>query len=123
MAEGKTSSGDADPLIEIQRKKVVLSRQLIQIKGQMQMKQRAAKGTELTIAEIKTIPEDTQTYRAVGRMFLLTPMPEVRKGLKDFLDETLSDIEQLKAKEKYVEKQAKSVESELKQVEAESTGG
>eukprot|EP00470_Lotharella_oceanica_P000240 CAMPEP_0170171962 /NCGR_PEP_ID=MMETSP0040_2-20121228/5170_1 /TAXON_ID=641309 /ORGANISM="Lotharella oceanica, Strain CCMP622" /LENGTH=147 /DNA_ID=CAMNT_0010412339 /DNA_START=36 /DNA_END=480 /DNA_ORIENTATION=- len=109
---------DEDPQLELQRKKVILGRQLIQLQGQLQMKERVKKSTELTIAEVKALPEKTNTYRTVGRMFLATPLPEVKDGLKKFLDETATEITQLEAKKKYLEKQAKSVMDEIKQSES-----
>mmetsp|Transcript_13707 Transcript_13707/g.24757 ORF Transcript_13707/g.24757 Transcript_13707/m.24757 type:complete len:127 (+) Transcript_13707:26-406(+) len=120
--EGK-SGGDDDPRLEIHRKKMAIGKQLINLRGHLQMKERACRSTELTIAEMKAMPDDCKTYKTVGRMFLATPIKDVRDGLKKFLDDTASEITQLKSKQKYLEKEAKSVTDELTQAEAEMTGG
>ena len=59
---------EENPLAEVQRKKVALTRQLIQVQGQIQMKERVFTSTKLTIAEIDKLPANTKTYRTVGRM-------------------------------------------------------
>lgn len=59
---------EEDPQVELQKRKIILGKQLIQLEGQLQMKERVKKSTELTIAEVKTLPKETKTYRTVGRM-------------------------------------------------------
>lgn len=91
-------SQEDNPLVEIQRRKTQIGRQLIQAQGQLTMKTRIANSTRLTIAEIDKLPETTKTYRTVGRMFLATPLAQVKEGLQKVLSESKSDMGQLEVR-------------------------
>eukprot|EP00954_Amorphochlora_amoebiformis_P012125 946750-Amorphochlora_amoeboformis.AAC.2 len=106
---------DEDPRLELFKKRDKLNAQLLQVNSQVKMKQRAARSTELTIAEVKDLPPNTNTYRTVGRMFLASPLPQVLKDLGTFLEETKTEISQMESKQNYLVKQAKSLAEELKQ--------
>lgn len=54
---------------EYQQKLSKANQELMQIRGQLQARQRERKLTELTTAELSSLPETTVTYRTVGKMW------------------------------------------------------
>ena len=58
-----------------------LTNQLQVARSTQQIKVQERKRTEATLRELEKLPADTATYRAVGRMFLVAPLPEVRSDL------------------------------------------
>jgi prefoldin subunit 1 len=53
---------------EYQQKLSKANQELMQLRGQLQGRQRERKLTELTTAELASLPPTTVTYRTVGKM-------------------------------------------------------
>ncbi|KAF9597570.1 hypothetical protein IFM89_019888 [Coptis chinensis] len=59
--------------VEIQGPMIEATGKLKQVVAQMQNKETEKKRTFLTLEELRPLPEDTNTYKSVGRTFLLEP--------------------------------------------------
>lgn len=72
--------------------------------------------TQLTLTEIKKLPQTTNTYESVGRMFIKTPHRDVlvnlEKKVKSY-DEKIKDIETNK---NYLERNLKESENNLREM-------
>jgi prefoldin subunit 1 len=68
-------------LMALQTRLVEQSQQLQQARGAQQSRVAERRRTEVTLRELERFGADVPTYRSVGRMFLRTPLPEVRAEL------------------------------------------
>lgn len=59
---------------------------------------------------------DTKTYESVGRMFLLTPMNQVKEDLKKRQAEADEKIKDLENNKTYLEKSLKDAENNLREM-------
>jgi chaperonin cofactor prefoldin len=57
-------------------------RLLNQVTAKLQLVEREKRRNELTLNELTQIPPDTKTYRAVGKMFLLSPSKDLTSELQ-----------------------------------------
>uniref|UniRef100_A0A7S1G8S4 Uncharacterized protein n=1 Tax=Bicosoecida sp. CB-2014 TaxID=1486930 RepID=A0A7S1G8S4_9STRA len=77
-------------------------------------KQGAASGKrrlELTAEEMSRIPEGTKTYEAVGKMFVMTPLDEVKAHLADKVSAQEKRLKNFEASIEYLEKASKEADS------------
>lgn len=59
---------------------------------------------------------DTKTYESVGRMFILTPMVEVKENLKKRQNTADEKIKTLENNKSYLEKSLKEAENNLREM-------
>lgn len=78
---------------------------------------REAKITQLTQADLETVPETQQCYRAVGKMFLATSKPNVVKHLQDSLEQTEKETTDAQKKLAYLEKKLTSQQQNLQELQ------
>ncbi|KAJ8668320.1 hypothetical protein QAD02_009983 [Eretmocerus hayati] len=84
----------------------------LQIDSLKRSKQRA----ELTQIEMRTLPDKTRTYEAVGRMFLLQDMDTIKKDLvkrTKFSDEKIRTLEKSK---NYLQQNLKESENNIREM-------
>lgn len=70
--------------------------------------------SQMTLGQLEELPEDTRTYRGVGKMFVYAPMAETKEFLATKIKETDAKIGQLKQKEDYYSQGVKGVEDEIR---------
>nr|GEX01959.1 prefoldin subunit 1 [Tanacetum cinerariifolium] len=73
--------------VEIQGRMIETTAKLKQIQNQMRAKEAEKKRAYLTLEELRLLSDDTNTYKSIGRTFVLEPKPflmgEQEKKLKD----------------------------------------
>ncbi|KAK9097440.1 hypothetical protein Sjap_022937 [Stephania japonica] len=108
--------------VEIQGRMIELTGKLKQVQNQMHNKEGEKKRAFLTMEELRQLPDDTNTYKSIGRMFVLEPksvlMNEQEKKLKD----NESAIAALQTSKEYIEKQMAEVENNLKELLQQDPG-
>ncbi len=72
--------------------------------------------TELTEAELKTLPEETRLYQSVGRMFLLSSKTDVDQMLEKKRASSQDKIKNLQANKTYLERNLKDSENSLREI-------
>uniref|UniRef100_A0A1B6GL85 Prefoldin subunit 1 n=1 Tax=Cuerna arida TaxID=1464854 RepID=A0A1B6GL85_9HEMI len=101
---------------ELQQKMVDTTTKLqvadIQIEGLKRSKQHA----ELTAQEIKALSSETNTYESVGRMFVLTDIPEVCKNLDNRISTCDEKIKSLESNKSYLERSLKDSKNNLREM-------
>eukprot|EP00698_Gefionella_okellyi_P005992 TRINITY_DN15442_c0_g1_i1.p2 TRINITY_DN15442_c0_g1~~TRINITY_DN15442_c0_g1_i1.p2 ORF type:complete len:129 (-),score=28.34 TRINITY_DN15442_c0_g1_i1:433-819(-) len=90
--------------MSLRQKQSECSRNLAQARSAIQMHDRERKRSELTKAEVESLPAGTKTYRAVGKMFLLAPPQEVLAMLKTEIETHKSDTAAIAKKAEFYEK-------------------
>lgn len=66
--------------------------------------------------EISSLQSDTKTYESVGRMFILTPMDEVKENLKKRQNTAEEKIKTLENNKSYLERSLKEAENNLREM-------
>jgi len=66
--------------------------------------------------EVKSLEEDVNLYKGVGKMFVMTPRPAMLKELGAKDKEASDDITSLDKKAKYLEKQFNEAQGQLRDI-------
>uniref|UniRef100_A0A5B7BWT2 Putative prefoldin subunit 1 isoform X1 n=1 Tax=Davidia involucrata TaxID=16924 RepID=A0A5B7BWT2_DAVIN len=108
--------------LEIQGHMIEISQKLKQVQNQMRNKEVEKKRAYLTLEELQQLSDGTNTYKSIGRTFVLEPksvlMDEQEKKLKD--SETA--IASLQTSKEYLEKQRAEVENNLRELLQQDPG-
>ncbi|THG96949.1 hypothetical protein EW026_g4982 [Hermanssonia centrifuga] len=84
--------------MQIQQTAVQSQRALNVSRQQSAAKERERRILQLTIEEIKSLDEDVNLYKGVGKMFMQVPHPIMEKELKTEEKELTDDINSLSKK-------------------------
>merc|ERR1712051_272683 len=114
------------PDMELRRAFVELQSKMVDAKQKMKMAdwkvenyKRSIKHTELTVDEIKSLPEETRLYESVGRMFMLSTRSGITGTLDKKQEKLNEEIKNLEAKKTYLEKSLKDSENSLRELVAQ----
>ncbi|TFK26773.1 Prefoldin [Coprinopsis marcescibilis] len=103
-------------LIQIQQTAIQSRRALDLSVQQTSVKERERRILQLTINEIAQIPGDVNTYKGVGKMFMMVPRTDMEKELKTQEKELTDDIVGLNKKSKFLEKQFNDAQSQIRDI-------
>ncbi|KAJ3563573.1 hypothetical protein NP233_g8857 [Leucocoprinus birnbaumii] len=84
--------------------------------AQINTKDRERKILQLTIKEISSMDEDVPLYRGVGKMFMMEPHKAMIGDLKGQEKELTDDINNLNKKAKFLEKQYKDAQAQMRDI-------
>ncbi|GMH33218.1 hypothetical protein BSKO_01052 [Bryopsis sp. KO-2023] len=82
---------------------------------QNMLKERGFKESMLITEELKPMPDDTKTYRAVGRAYFCSPKSNILSQLEKDASQCKSDIEHLTTSRKVVEKELQEAEKNMRE--------
>ncbi|KAG2224478.1 hypothetical protein INT45_010544 [Circinella minor] len=102
--------------VELQAKYVASTQQVNSVKAQIQAKQRDRKMAELTRRELDTLELDTKTYKPVGKMFVQTPLREMKEMYVKNIKDSDDKIQQLEKTQKYWDRAATDAQSNLRDI-------
>lgn len=71
-----------DQLWELQTRTTELRRHVVQLSSQLSSADKERQILGVTLTALDALPENTRTYRAVGRMFALNDRAELRRDLE-----------------------------------------
>ncbi|KAF1810329.1 Prefoldin, partial [Eremomyces bilateralis CBS 781.70] len=103
-------------LIEIEQKASFSQQQISIVKSQMAAKSRESRMLQLTAKEVESLPVETKVYEGVGKMFIETPAPAVKKRLQSETEGLKSDMTNLEKKLHYLETTYKNSIDNLEQL-------
>ena len=101
---------------QLDDKQNLLRGRLAETTMQLRGLERGSKRSEITLKELSELPETTNTYRSVGRMYLQSPMSASKQFLADKVEAAASKIAQLQKKENYLTEAVKDVEKDIEAV-------
>merc|ERR1739844_134969 len=114
------------PDMELRRAFVELQTKMVDAKQKMKMAdlqvenfKRSITHTELTGAELKSLPEETRLYESVGRMFMLSSRAEITDALDKKQENCKEKIKNLEANKTYLERSMKDSENSLRELVAQ----
>ncbi|SAM03896.1 hypothetical protein [Absidia glauca] len=102
--------------IELQAKYISSQQQVNTVKAQIQAKQRDRKMAELTRRELDTLESDTKTYKPVGKMFIQSPLSDMKTQYTKGVEKADEQIQQLEKSQKYWERAAAEAQGNLKDI-------
>lgn len=100
----------------MQINKIETSKKLRFIDFQEEQLKKSKARYEITDSEISHLPEDTKVYAAVGRMFVLTNLPETRSELKTKTEKVKEMITQCDKNKTFLVSNLKEQEDSLREL-------
>ncbi|OBT75249.1 hypothetical protein VF21_05610 [Pseudogymnoascus sp. 05NY08] len=101
---------------EIETQAIQAQQQINVVKSQIAVKQRDMRLLQLTSSEVSTLPENTNIYEGVGKMFVFSPTTEVDKRLTSETAGLKTDVESLNKKLHYLETTYKNSRDHMEQI-------
>jgi len=101
---------------DLQVKVVNTTQQVKLAEAQIAQLTRNITRARLTDQELTTLPENTRTYQAVGRMFILEPITEVRANLKKKIKDGEEKIKTIEQNKGYLQKSVKDQENSIREM-------
>ncbi|KAB2599951.1 prefoldin subunit 1-like [Pyrus ussuriensis x Pyrus communis] len=102
--------------MEIQGRMIELTAKLKQVQTQMRNKEGEKKRAFLTLEELRPLSDDSNTYKSIGRTFVLEPKSVLVNEHEQKLKDSESAIASLLTSKEYIEKQVAEVESNLREL-------
>lgn len=101
---------------ELQAKVITTTQQVKLAEAQMAQLSRNITHAKLTDQELSSLPENTRTYQAIGRMFLLEPIDQVRSDLKKKIGDGEAKIKTIEQNKEYLQKSVKDHENSIREM-------
>ncbi|XP_065881947.1 prefoldin subunit 1 [Euphorbia lathyris] len=108
--------------VEIQGRMIETTAKLKQVQNQMRAKEGDKKRAYLTLEELRQLPDDTNTYKSIGRTFVLEPKSVLMSEQEQKLKESEAAIASLQTSKEYLEKQIAEVETNLRELLQQDPG-
>ncbi|MFS7981507.1 putative prefoldin beta [Helianthus anomalus] len=108
--------------VEIQGRMIETTAKLKQVQNQMRNKESEKKRAYLTLEELRQLSNDTNTYKSIGRTFVLEPKPFLMNEQEKKLKDSETAIASLQTSKEYLEKQLTEVEANLRELLQQDPG-
>ncbi|MFS7981503.1 putative prefoldin beta [Helianthus anomalus] len=108
--------------VEIQGRMIETTAKLKQVQNQMRNKESEKKRAYLTLEELRQLSDDTNTYKSIGRTFILEPKPFLMNEQEKKLKDSETSIASLQTSKEYLEKQLTEVEANLRELLQQDPG-
>ncbi len=100
-----TADDDVSQLVELDRQRGSLRHDLLTARSTLSAKTKLKRRSELCKAELTELPRDTVTYKAVGRMFLQSPLSSLESELDSLISSSAAEIANAENAEKRINKE------------------
>ncbi|KAJ6846928.1 prefoldin subunit 1 [Iris pallida] len=108
--------------MELQSRMIETTGKLKQVQIQMRSKEGEKKRAYLTLEELRQLPEDTNTYKSIGKAFVLEPKSLLVNEQEQKLRDSEAAITSLLTSKEYLEKQLGEVENNLRELLQQDPG-
>ncbi|CAN4110049.1 unnamed protein product [Withania somnifera] len=108
--------------IEIQGRMIETTGKLKQVQAQIRNKETEKKRAYLTLEELKQLSDDTNTYKAIGRTFVLEPKAVLMNEQEAKLKDGETALNSLQTSKEYLEKHMAEVENNLRELLQQDPG-
>ncbi|CAN4084652.1 unnamed protein product [Withania somnifera] len=108
--------------IEIQGRMIETTGKLRQVQAQIRNKEREKKRAYLTLEELKQLSDDTNTYKAIGRTFVLEPKAVLMNDQEQKIKDGETALASLQTSKEYLEKHMAEVENNLRELLQQDPG-
>ncbi|XP_031481611.1 uncharacterized protein LOC116251462 [Nymphaea colorata] len=108
--------------LELQGRMIETTGKLKQVQMQMRSKETDKKRAFLTLEELQQLSDDTNTYKSIGKAFVLEPKSAMIKEQEQKMQDSEAAIASLQTSKDYIEKQISEVENNLRELLAQDPG-
>ncbi|XP_043712167.1 prefoldin subunit 1 [Telopea speciosissima] len=108
--------------LEIQSRMIEITGKLKQVQNQLRNKEGDKKRAYLTLEELRQLSDDTDTYKSIGRTFVLEPKSVLVNEQEQKLNDSETAIASLQTSKEYLEKQLAEVENNLRELLQQDPG-
>ncbi|CAN6272615.1 unnamed protein product, partial [Urochloa humidicola] len=108
--------------VELQARMIDTTGKIKQLQAQMRSKEGEKKRAYLTLEELRQLPDDTNTYKTVGKVFILEPKSVLLNEQEQKFNESESAITSMQTSKEYLEKQLGEVENNIKELLQQDPG-
>ncbi|EXB58666.1 Prefoldin subunit 1 [Morus notabilis] len=108
--------------MEIQGRMIEITAKLKQVQNQMRSKEGEKKRAFLTLEELRHLSDDTNTYKSIGRTFVLEPKAVLMNEQEQKFKDSETAVSSLQSSKEYLEKQKAEVENNLRELLSQDPG-
>ncbi|XP_073014130.1 prefoldin subunit 1 [Typha latifolia] len=108
--------------VELQGRMIEITGKLKQVQNQMRAKEGEKKRAYLTMEELRQLVDDTNTYKSIGKLFILEPKSLLLSEQEQKLKDSENAITSLQTSKEYLEKQLAEVENNLRELLQQDPG-
>ncbi|XP_039840657.1 prefoldin subunit 1-like [Panicum virgatum] len=108
--------------MELQARMFDTTGKIKQLQTQMRSKEGEKKRAYLTLEELRQLPDDTNTYKTVGKVFILEPKSVLLNEQEQKFNESESAIASMQTSKEYLEKQVGEVENNIRELLQQDPG-
>ncbi|XP_042408918.1 prefoldin subunit 1-like isoform X1 [Zingiber officinale] len=108
--------------IEIQSRMIETTGKLKQVQNQMRTKEGERKRAYLTREELSQLSDDTNTYKSIGKAFILEPKSVLLNEQEQKYKDSETAINSLQVSKEYLEKQMAEIENNLRELLQQDPG-
>ncbi|EES05005.1 hypothetical protein BDA96_04G148500 [Sorghum bicolor] len=108
--------------MELQSRMIDTTAKIKQLQTQMRSKEGEKKRAYLTLEELRQLPDDTNTYKTVGKVFILEPKSVLFNEQEQKLHDSESAIASMQTSKEYLEKQQGEVENNIRELLQQDPG-
>ncbi|KAF2068747.1 hypothetical protein CYY_009928 [Polysphondylium violaceum] len=101
---------------ETREKLFTLTRSLNACRQRIQITDTDKQRCLITTRELESLPSNTKTYKAVGKMFIISPMNELKDELNKQAQKDEEDVKGLINQSKYLDAQIRDAEKSLQEL-------
>ena len=94
---------DKENFQELQQSMAQAQGELSNLTTKLRTRGAEAKHSQLILKELEAVPDETRSYTQVGKMFLLQPLPELKKKLSDKTESCVKEVAAITEKREHVE--------------------
>ncbi|XP_051224838.1 prefoldin subunit 1 [Lolium perenne] len=105
--------------VELQARMIETTGKIKQLQIQMRTKESEKKRAYLTLEELRQLPEDTNTYKTIGKkhfLFILEPRSLLANEQEQKLNDSETAISSMQTSKEYLEKQLGELENNIREL-------
>jgi len=107
---------DKQAFMDLQKRLWTEANNLKKVETQAKTAEQDKRRAELTLQEIGAMPEDVNTYRTIGRAFILVPKDDMQKELENAIAKNENVVKESKGSKVYLEKAVKETEDNIREL-------
>lgn len=108
--------------VELQARMIETKGKIKQLQAQTRSKESEKKRAYLTLEELRQLPDDTNTYKTIGKVFILEPRSVLMNEQEQKLNDSETTIASMQTSEEYLEKQLAEVENNIRELLQQDPG-
>ncbi|XP_011623879.1 prefoldin subunit 1 isoform X2 [Amborella trichopoda] len=108
--------------VELQGRMIETTGKLKQVQMQMRNKEAEKKRAYLTLEELQQLSDDTNTYKSIGKAFVLEPKSDLIKEQQQKFKDSETVLASLETSKEYLEKQMADIENNLRELLQQDPG-